>query len=264
MNRDHPEPDERNGVMSLDSSRCQGGSEITTYDSLEPSLGQARNNLYLAVKSWAAYVLLEPVLRQLGETEAAADAADQAARCASTIVASADADGYLPAILGEGVEGRTIPVIEGLVYPFVAGRTDALAVDGPFGDLRRTLERHLDLALRPGVCLFPDGGWRLSSKSRNSWLSKIYLCQFVAEAVLGRPADRGADRAHLAWLMDEENAYYAWSDQMLEGKAVGSRYYPRGVTAILWLAPNHQAPPLDGIRGLLTQGLAGRRTEVAR
>jgi len=36
--------------------------------------------------------------------------------------------------------------------------------------------------------------------------------------------------------LDEENAYFAWSDQMLQGKAVGSRYYPRGVTSILWAA----------------------------
>ena len=33
------------GVMQRDSSRCMGGAEITTYDSLDVSLGQARNNL---------------------------------------------------------------------------------------------------------------------------------------------------------------------------------------------------------------------------
>ena len=50
LNRDNPTSDERNGVIGLDSSRCFGGAEITTYDSLDVSLGQARNNLYLAVK----------------------------------------------------------------------------------------------------------------------------------------------------------------------------------------------------------------------
>src|SRR5208283_4099033 len=71
MQRDHPDPKFRNGVMRLDSTRCAGGKEITTYDSLDASLGQARNNIYLAVKSWAAYVMLDPLLRRLGEDDLA-------------------------------------------------------------------------------------------------------------------------------------------------------------------------------------------------
>ena len=38
LNRDDPDPSKRDGVNSLDSTRCQGGWEITTYDSLDPSL----------------------------------------------------------------------------------------------------------------------------------------------------------------------------------------------------------------------------------
>jgi hypothetical protein len=66
-------------------------------------------------------------------------------------------------------------------------------------------------------------------------LSKIYLCQFVARVVFGLPEDETADKAHRSWLLDPENAYFAWSDQMVAGKAKGSKYYPRGVTASLWL-----------------------------
>ena len=44
----------------------------------------------------------------------------------------------------------------------------------------------------------------------------------------------GADAAHAAWLLRPENAYWAWSDQMVAGSARGSKYYPRGETAILW------------------------------
>ena len=237
MQRDHPDPKLRNGVMGLDSSRCAGGKEITTYDSLDASLGQARNNVYLAVKTWAAYVLIEPVLHRLGEFDLASAAADQAARCASTLVASIDSDGCLPAILAENAAARIIPAIEGLVYPLMAGRPELLEPDGPFGDLRRSLEQHFDRVMESDSCHFTDGGWRLSSTSRNSWMSKIFLCQFVAERVFGRAPDGIADSAHLKWLMDEENAYYAFCDQMFEGKAVGSRYYPRGVTSVLWTAP---------------------------
>ncbi len=248
-NRDHPDPAQRNGVMGLDSSMCQGGAEITTYDSLDKSLGQARNNLYLAVKTWAAYALIEEHLRTLGDTINAELARTQATRCAATIVASADSNGLLPAVLGEGNDARIIPAIEGLIFPYVAGRTELLSPDGSYGALCRALERHFDAVMKPGVCKFADGGWKLSSTSRNSWLSKIYLCQFIAEKILGKQPDREADAAHWNWLMDEDNAYFAWSDQMLEGRAHGSRYYPRGVTSALWLAQGDS--PLNTIRETL-------------
>ena len=90
--------------------------------------------------------------------------------------------------------------------------------------------------MNPEYCKFADKGWKLSSTSRNSWLSKIYLCQFISEKIFGKSIDQDADSAHMAWLTDDDNAYYAWSDQMLAGKAHGSRYYPRGITSLLWLA----------------------------
>jgi hypothetical protein len=124
-----------------------------------------------------------------------------------------------------------------------------------FPELRAALGYHLESVLRTGACKFADGGWKLSSTSRNSWLSKIYLCQFVAERILGRPIDAEADRAHVAWLLDRDNAYYAWSDQMVEGKAVGSRYYPRGVTSVLWMCSGNR--PIAELRELL-QSRPGR------
>lgn len=251
LNRDHPDEGRRNGIVGLDGERCDGGSEITTYDSLDASLGQARNNLYLAVKGWAAYVLLEPIFDRLDRPDLKAIVADQAARAASTVVQAVDENGLLPAVIGEGIAARIIPAIEGLVYPWITGQTEAYSPDGPFGDVRRALARHFDGVLASGACRFEDGGWRLSSTSKNSWLSKIYLCQAVAERVLEAEPDTVADRAHLGWLMRPDNAYYAWSDQMLAGRAVGSRYYPRGVTGILWLARGEQ--PLREIREILTE-----------
>ena len=230
-NRDNPDPVLRNGVMGLDSARCKNGKEITTYDSLDASLGQARNNLYLAVKTWAAYALLQPILATLGQMDAASMAESQAKKCAETIIDSADADGFMPAVIGEGVEARIIPAIEGLIFPCVAGQDDLV-----HAELKAALERHFDLIMNPEYCKFADKGWKLSSTSRNSWLSKIYLCQFISEKIFGKSIDQDADSAHMAWLTDDDNAYYAWSDQMLAGKAHGSRYYPRGITSLLWLA----------------------------
>jgi hypothetical protein len=238
LNRDHPDPARRRGLMQLDSSRCGIGSEITTYDSLDVSLGQARNNVYLAVKIWASYLALEKLFRERGDTERAQTANQQAHRTASTLLESVGADGTIPAVLEGGNQSRIIPIIEGLIFPYFTGRKDVLNPDGEFSEMLAALRRHLEAVLKPGLCLFEDGGWKLSSTSDNSWLSKIYLCQFVARHILGHERDEIdtlADAAHVAWLLDERNAYFAWSDQMLAGFAEGSKYYPRGVTSALWL-----------------------------
>ncbi|MEM1028185.1 MAG: glycoside hydrolase family 52 protein, partial [Planctomycetota bacterium] len=237
-NRDHPDPDQRNGLMALDSSRTGDGAEITTYDSLDTSLGQARQNVYLGVKAWASYVLLEKLLTRLGRDHLAETARQQAGRAAETVASQADESGLIPAVLFEGNRAYIIPVVEGLVFPAVAGASEAVAEDGPYAELIAALRRHVEAVLQPGRCLFDDHGWKLSTTSINSWLSKTYLCQHVVRYVLklGTPKDHAAaDRAHAGWLRREENAYWAWSDQMHAGTAKGSRYYPRGVTSALWL-----------------------------
>jgi hypothetical protein len=238
-NRDHPDPKQRNGVMGLDSSRTQGGTEITTYDSLDESLGQARSNLYLAVKSWASYVLLEKLFSNNGLNTQASRASLQAERCACTIASKITKDGYIPAVMDGTSDSRIIPAIEGLIFPAVAGSPEALDPNGRFGRLIRALRKHTESVLQPGICIFEEnGGYRLSSTSRNTWLSKIYLCQHIIRHILGYEwGEQGttSDAAHVGWLLDDESAYFAWSDQMIDFKAVGSKYYPRGVTSILWL-----------------------------
>ena len=226
--RDHEDPTLRDGVMDIDTDRCDGGAEITTYDSLDVSLGQARRNVYLAVKWWAAFVMLQDLWATTNEPDLAATAQIQVNLAEKTITESANEEGLLPAVLGSTTPARIIPVIEGLIFLM---ETDLLT--DAHADFVATLERHLRAVLKVGVCKFPDGAWKLSSTSDNSWLSKIYLCQHIAKTLF-QIEDPQADDAHWAWLMDPENIYFAWSDQMLAGKAVGSRYYPRGVTSVLW------------------------------
>lgn len=238
VNRDHHDPKQRDGIMSLDTSRVMGGDEITTYDSLDISLGQARNNIYLAVKCWASYVALEQIFKNNGHPELAQEANEQAHRCANTLVAHVTKDGYIPAVLENDNDSKIIPAIEGLIFPYFTNCEQHLSADGEFGHLISALKNHLEAILVPGVCLFDDGGWKLSSTSNNSWLSKIYLCQFVARKILGIPWDEkghAADQAHVNWLLHPEQSYWAWSDQILAGYPKGSKYYPRGVTSILWL-----------------------------
>ena len=238
INRDHFEPARRNGLMSLDSDRCKGGSEITTYDSLDVSLGQSRHNLYMAVKCWASYVAMEAVFRGAKDSKNALRCSAQAQKCADSICSYQTPEGWIPAVMGENNTSKIIPAIEGLVFPWAQGLHEALDKNGRFGALITALGGHLDAVLKPGVCLFPEGGWKISSTSDNSWLSKIYICQFVARQICGREwgaAERRADAAHVGWLVDPQNAYWSWSDQIVAGVAKGSKYYPRGVTAALWL-----------------------------
>lgn len=248
VNRDHPEENQRNGLMGLDSTRTKGGAEITTYDSLDVSLGQSRNNIYLAGKCWAVYVALEKLFAAEKLNDLSYQAGRQADRCAASIAAQLTDGGYIPAVIAENNDSRIIPAIEGLVFPYFTGCEGALDANGRFGAYLQALRTHLKTVLVPGTCLFADGGWKLSSTSNNSWLSKIYLSQFIARELLGVEWDetgKAADAAHVDWLLHPAESYWCWSDQILSGVAVGSKYYPRGVTSILWL--------LEGKGNRLTQ-----------
>ncbi len=170
-------------------------------------------------------------------------ARNQAELTALTIT-SCVIDGELPALLMESSASRIIPMVEGLVFPWVLGMDEMVANNGPFGALIQALRTHTAKVLKKGVCLYPDGGWKLSSTADYCWLSKAYLCQFVVREILGlrTPTTAAtADRAHVKWLLADENIRWAWSDQMKSGIAKGSLYYPRGVTAILWLEESQAA-----------------------
>lgn len=241
LNRDHPDPEKRNGLMGFDSSRTDGGGEITTYDSLDHSLGQARNNVYLGGKCWAAYLALEKLLEHLNEA-AATEAGVAAKRCADTLSNAFDEQlGFLPAVLEEDNQSAIIPAVEALVYPYKMGLHDAVSTEGPFGAYIEMLKRHLAYVLRPGVCLYEDGAWKLSSSADNSWASKICLNQFVVRHILGMryEGEERADEAHVRWQV-EGAADQACCDQFSSGKPIGSLYYPRIVTSILWLEEMEQ------------------------
>jgi hypothetical protein len=242
--RDDPEPGRRNGVLAHDSVRCgDDGAEITTYDSLDASLGQARNNLYLSVKTLGAWILLEHGFGRLGSAPDAKRAAAAADLLAATLVTWFDPEsGTFPAVFEGGNQSRILPAIEGLAYPLFLGLDWATSRDGRFATLLERLERHLRSSLRRGVCLdATTGAWKMSSTSTNTWFSKIALAQYVARrlfpSALGAAA-RAADRVHADWQRRPGCGAYAMCDQIRSdtGLACGSRYYPRGVTSILWLA----------------------------
>ena len=241
-NRDDPDPAQRNGILKWDSDRCGHGSEITTYDSLDVSLGQARNNLYLAVKTWAAWLLLERAFAMLGRTSESSESADTADLLAKTLSSYFEEDsGFFPAVFENGNRSRILPAVEGLAFPLFLGMNDVLARNGRFGKLLDQLETHLSNALQPGVCIDPvSGGWKLSSTSRNTWMSKIALAQFVTRELFPKSISKIAaesDRIHAHWQQTPGCGAMAMCDQILSdsGVAIGSKYYPRIASACLWL-----------------------------
>jgi len=92
--------------------------------------------------------------------------------------------------------------------------------------------------LVPGGCLDEkSGGWKLSSTSNNTWLSKIFLNQFIADVILDIDSELiRKDEIHASWLFGRRGIY-GMTDQVdsSTGEDLGSRLYPRLVTGILWM-----------------------------
>ena len=255
------------GYCQYDSSRCgEAGSEITTYDSLDHSLAQTRANVYMAGKTWATYLGLARLL-DADSPDRAEQARRQAALVERSTLAQVGADGVFPAVFerdNPGHASRILPAAEGLIYPLIWGDDEALG-----GRFAEALCRHTLALLRDPQRrnLFPDGGIKLSSTSNNSWMSKIALFQHVCRGALGTDEEvelchlfAAADAAHVRWQTDG-SGYWACSDQFVSGIAKGSRYYPRIITAALWLTELRQPVPNRAAEG---KRLPARDTAEAR
>jgi hypothetical protein len=240
------------GFAQYDSTRTAGGQEITTYDSLDHSLAQTRNNIYIAVKSWATYKALALLFRELGDAKSQARAEELAAKVASVVNAQA-VEGILPAIFEKnnpGYSSRILPAVEGCVYPlyFVKTGFAGCTLEQVFATpaekrMFQVLKEHTrNLLVDPERRnLFADGGIKLSSTSNNSWMSKIAIFMHVTRRVFHLDADpaiaeifRQADAAHLKWQV-EGSSFWACCDQIVSGEGKASRYYPRIITSALWM-----------------------------
>lgn len=247
--RDNPDRAKRDGVMKHDSLRCgHDGAEITTYDSLDTSLGQARNNLYLAVKTLGAWTLLEAAFDKLGLARERDAANASAALLSRTLETKFDHEtGTFPAVFEAGNTSRIIPAVEGFAYPLYLGLHTVTDRQGPFKGLLDLLARHLQNILESGVCIdAKSGAWKMSSTSTNTWFSKIAIAQHVVRQMFPEAlsdAAREADRVHARWQQTPGCGTHAMCDQIRSdsGETCGSRYYPRGVTAFLWLGEEGKA-----------------------
>ena len=240
------------GFAQFDSTRCAGGQEITTYDSLDHSLAQTRNNIYIAVKSWATYNSLALMFRELKDAASKARCEELAAKVAAVVCDQA-VDGVLPAIFEKanpGYSSRILPAVEGCVYPlyFVKTGFAGCTLEQVYASesekrMFEVLKEHTrNLLLDPERRnLFADGGIKLSSTSNNSWMSKISIFMHVTRRVFHLDEDpkvaevfRQADAAHVKWQV-EGSSYWACCDQIVSGEGKASRYYPRIITSALWM-----------------------------
>jgi hypothetical protein len=240
------------GFAQFDSTKTAGGQEITTYDSLDHSLAQTRNNVYMAVKSWATYRALALMFRDLGDKKTQERCAKLAEKVAG-VVAEQAVDGILPAIFEKsnpGYKSRILPAVEGCAYPLYFAKTGYAGVK-PAQIYGTPAEKKMFAALKEhtrkllvdpqGRNVFADGGIKLSSTSNNSWMSKISIFMHVTRRVFGLDKDaavaevfKKADAAHVKW-QTEGSSYWACCDQIVSGEGKASRYYPRIITSALWM-----------------------------
>ncbi len=238
--RDDSDPAKRDGITTYISNYGVHAGEITTYDAMDKSLRVPQNSLYTTVRSFACYAMLGPVFQQLGDSAAAKEANDAEVYTAKGLNAHwNESTQSFPASFDGKSTSSIIPAIEGLAYPYAMGLTKDVALDGPNAELIKHLKTHLSTILVPGVCIDSEtGAWNLSSSSSTTWVSKVYLNQYVAENILGVKnvtTGANADSAHFAYEVLGAPAV-CWSDQFYTSShvAYGCRHYPRGVTSALW------------------------------
>lgn len=227
------------GAVKYDSARCgETGREVTTYDALGPSLAPARDSLYLAVKRVAAYLGLEFLLGQLGETGGEEAAANAARRAAEAIGRRLNAEtGYIPASFDDqnpARDARVLAAIEPLVFPWYWGTCEYAAEhkashnwfgvgnDSLVGKLKRHAMAMLADPQRRNVA--PDGRLKLTSASDASVPGKAALCQHVARVVLRLDDD------------EKIESLFAEADTAHAVAAAASRApAPRTITSALWM-----------------------------
>ena len=236
--RDNTNAAARDGV-----TKNVNAGEITTWDSLDASLQSPRFSGRLAVRNWACYLALDAMFSQVGAMADAATCQSMAAVTAGTIVSRwntyGSTLGYIPALLNGSVTAATIPMIEGLAYPAAMGLTNSLdRTGGPYASMLQALSNHASAVLVPGRCLHTGtGAWLSTSANQITWQSKIFIAQYVAEAVLGitnNSVNGDVDQVH-ASVQIQGSQFQAYSDAFLgNGTLHGGSHYPRGITTSLW------------------------------
>ena len=235
-NRDHHDPAKRDGILKATSSRTgQTGKESTTYDALDHSLMDAPGNLYVAVKTGCALIMLKKCFEELGDEAFAARAAGMLALNQASLAKFKTEEGYLRANLYSDTDSRVLAAVESLAVPYMLGLTGEA-----MESVKELLLAHIRICMQEGYCIDEiTGGVRLSSKSNNTWVSKVILSFAVIEKVFGIGLEKEyptamRELAHWCQISAKDDTI---SDQVLttERKVIGGCYYPRSASTAIWI-----------------------------
>jgi len=250
--RDNTNAAARDGI-----TKNVNASEITTFDDLDASLQRPAFSGRLAVRNWACYLALDAMFNQVGDAADAATCQNMASVTAQTIVNRWNTYhttlGYIPALLDGSATAATIPMVEGLAYPAAMGLTNAIdRTGGPYAPMLQALSNHIVAVLVPGKCLDATcGAWRMTSANTITWQSKVFISQYVAEAILGitnNSVDGTVDQIHAS--IQIQDAPYAGFADAFNGtganQSAGGVHYPRGLASALWWlnATNNPSNPV--------------------
>lgn len=140
---------------------------------------------------------------------------------------------WLKANAYEDIPGAVCAAAEPLAVLHMLGILDCESEP----ELTDLMKKHLTACLQPGVCIDDiSKGLRLSSTSKNTWPSKSVLTLYVAETVLVMNVPSSLISETIGWAQVSA-AKSTISDQIIADtrEVIGAPYYPRIVTAVLWL-----------------------------
>lgn len=234
-NRDGPTAEQRNGILKAATTR--GGKcalESTTYDALDHSLLDASGNIYVFIKTWCSLLLMKRMCALIGDEDTALRVGAMLDKCrSSSALFRSEEYPWLRANAFRDIPGAVAAAAEPLAVPYMLGVLD----DGTDTLLIDLLRDHSIACLQNGVCRDAvSGGLRLSSTSRNTWLSKAVLTIYAMESVLGLSMPEGLVKEVIHWAqISARNLTIGDQIYCDTRQLIGGPYYPRSVTAALWL-----------------------------
>ena len=226
-NRDSPEASARDGILKGVSTRSGGcGFESTTYDALDHSLLVASGNLYIFIKTWCSLILLQSCARLIDDKASEERVKIMLAKCRFSAERFRSASlPWLSANVYMDLESAVAAAVEPLGIPKWLGVLSE--EDEPL--LVSMMREHISACIVKGVCIDSvSGGLRLSSTSRNTWLSKVMLVIYVMENVLGVEVPSDMENRLIDWCQISCKDCTI-SDQLFcdTQEIIGGPYYPR-------------------------------------
>jgi len=182
-NRDHWDPAQRTGILK----GVGGGGETCVLSPLGGVFGEVPGNLYLAVKTFCANMMLTTYYQSNNDLHSAdysyAFAQKTAQAIAGAFDAAAEGGGILPANLlaADTSAGapRLIAALEPLAVPTYLGLTSTLSEYFP--ELFNALKAHALACLKGGCVDAVSGGLRLASSSSVVLPGKVVNVLYVLE-----------------------------------------------------------------------------------